>query len=151
MSRIQADFSQISHEFKQMTNDDYICVIENVEEGKTKGTGGKSIKDQVHITVKVKDPSKPDFEDRELQEWLVLQKDDGQPNKISLGRIKMYAIAALGEAAANSPEGIDPLELKGATVLVTTKLENWVQKDETTGTILKSGISPRIEKVSPVR
>jgi hypothetical protein len=156
MTRIAADFSTISHEFTPMPNDDYICIVDTVEEGKTKGnpdpkTGlPKSIKDQVHFIYKVKDSSKPDFEDREIHDFLVLQKDNGQPNKISLGRIKAVAIAVLGEVAANSPDGIDPQELKGGTVLVTTRLEPYKKKDEATG-IETSGVGTRAERVSPVK
>lgn len=123
--KIQADFSAISHEFVPIPPGDVVCVVDQVEEGT------KNDKPQVHIVSKVKDPSKPELEGREVHEFLVLTTNDGKPNKIALGRIKAYAIAILGEEAANSKEGIDPMDLKGGTVGLTLEEGTYTKTTDT--------------------
>lgn len=112
MPKITADFSTINENasFDALPAGEYRGVLAKPVHGTTKKSGLP----QVQFEIDVLEPA--EFAGRKLFDFVTLQTNKGQPNAIGLGRVKAYAIAALGEDAANNPDGIDTDDLEGANV-----------------------------------
>lgn len=106
MPRIEADFSGISSSFEALAAGEYIVKIDDIEESETK----ENKLPQMVFKMSVQEGDK---KDSVIFDYVTLKQNDGKVNKIGLGRIKAYAEAILGEAAANDTSGIDTDELKG--------------------------------------
>jgi len=121
MPRIEANFAEISENIGPLPSAPYRCVIKEITNDKV----GQPPKDRINIKMEVDDPSKPEFAGRELYDRIILQKNDGQPNKMSYGKIKQYAIATLGKEAAQDPNGYDTDAFLNGTVVANVVLENY--------------------------
>jgi hypothetical protein len=112
MPRIQQDFSKISSSFQPLPDGEYLCTIEEIEE--TKSRNGNPM---LTFQLSVGDPRFPEHDGYPLYDRLVLTTNEGKPNRPSLGRLKAYAEATLGDEAANAGE-IDTDAMKGSQVIV---------------------------------
>lgn len=140
MPRISENFSDIkaNASFEAIPPGEYTATImEKPEHGETKQNSLPQVTFQLEV-------AEGEHQGAKLFDYVVLRTNKGQPNKIGLGRIKAYAIAALGEEAANSPDGIDTDDLEGATVRVEVgvrsydkELADGTKEVRTSNTILK--------------
>lgn len=113
MPKLVADFTKISSSFENWPEGDYRVRVKDVEEGKT-----KTNKPQITVILECTEGDKAG---QEIRDFLTMTKDDGKPNNVSLGRIKAYAEAILGDEAANNPEGIDTDDFKGGDCIILVK------------------------------
>lgn len=132
--KIEADFSQISSSFEPVPDDSYRAQIVEITENE------KNNKPQVVFELEI---TEGPHKGRKLFDFLILQQNDGKPNKVSLGRVKAYAEATVGKEAA-AGQAIDTEELKGGTVEVVVKSRTY---DKDGG---GQGTSSDIVKVIPV-
>ena len=140
MPSIQADFSKISTEFTPLPDGIYTCTIEDITEEKTKQNQLPMLKFELSVS----DPNHPDYEDRKLFDNIVLRTNKGKPNQIGLGQLKAYAIATLGEEAANGGE-IDTDAMKGSQVGVEVKTRSYKPEGEDEPRLVNE-----IKKIHPV-
>lgn len=124
--KIEADFSQISHEFQHLEDGEYQVTIEKIEEGETRDSKLPT----VTVVSRINDPNHPDRENFPVYDRITLRTKKGEPNRIGLGHLKAYAIATLGEEQANSPEGIDTDEMIGAACILVIKQRSYKQDGE---------------------
>lgn len=121
MPVISGDFSKISSEFQPLDDGDYLFMIEDVIEGKTRN----SQLPQIEIKMKCVDPQHPDKEGYPLTDFITLETKKGGANRVGLGQLKAYFEATVGEEAANNPSGLDTDELKGSTVRLILKKRSY--------------------------
>jgi hypothetical protein len=136
MPKIQADFSSVKSGFSTLPTDDYRCKIEAVEFDAT-------ARNPFHtITLVVDDPEHVDFNNQKLWDRIYMNKKDGSVNPMSLGKIKQYAEAILGEDEANG-DNIDTDDFVDSYVIATVEVEPWTNEEKGT-----SGESNRVKRVS---
>lgn len=143
MPRIDADFSNIkaNASFDAIPAGEYRAVIsEKPEHGLTK-------KNQLPQVTFVLEVTEGEQTGAKLFDFVTLKTAKGEPNPIGLGRIKAYAAAALGEEAANAPDGIDTDDLEGGTVLVEVGIRSY-DKDNADGS-KETKTANEIKKVFP--
>lgn len=138
MARIEADFTNISSSFEPVPDDTYRAKIVEIKDDKPSSGGLPQVMFELDI---VEGP----MEGRKLFDFCILKQNDGQPNKVGLGRIKAYAEAILGDEAA-AGAAIDTDELKGGVVDVVTKQRTYKKKDGS-----GEGLSVDIAKVLRVQ
>lgn len=136
MPKLEADFGKISHEYQAIPDADYRVTIDEIKETETR----ENKLPQLEFHLKV---AEGEYEGRKLTDFVILKQNDGKVNEIGLGRVKAYAIAVLGEEAANG-SAIDTDELRGGSCIVVVKSRTYEKKDKSQGT------SQDIKKVLPV-
>lgn len=144
--RIEADFSAISSNIGPLVAGPYVCKVKSIANSKV----GTPEKDQIQFVLEVDDPQHAEANGREVYDNVVLQKNDGQPNKMAYGKIKQYAEAILGEEAANNPTGYDTDEFVGSQVLASITLESYDYIPKEHGTDeskRKKGQSNKVDRV----
>lgn len=139
---VNADFTKISTDFEPLPVGDYNFVIDEIESGKTQD--GK--KDQLIFKHKVVGG---ELDGRVFQDFVVLQKNDGNVNNISLGRIKAYAEAILGKESANAPTGIDTDTLLKGSFHGIIKEETYEKKEADGSSTTKK--STKLSKILPAQ
>lgn len=132
--RITHNFATTSTEFQPLPEDTYIGTVTDIEESLTK-------ENQLPMLTFSLEVSEGEFTGRKVKDFVTLTEKNGKVNEVGMGRIKAYAIAALGEEAGNAEE-IDTDALKDSTVTFVIKHEE--RKDK------KGEISQRVAKVLPV-
>ena len=126
MPKLSADFSAISTARELLQDDVYVFVVREVKEDLT-STG----KQRITIIAEVEDPDHPNETSRKAKmfDGLVMTKNDGSLNEISLRQLKRYMEAILGEDAANTDE-LDTDDLVGGKFLGEVKLTSYEKNGE---------------------
>ena len=120
MAVMKANFANIAMDYEPLPAGDYRVRIEEAEDGQT-----STNKEKTSIKLVV---TEGEHEGRVLYENLVWSTDKGDLNKVSLGRLRAYATAILGEEAASGAE-LDTADLVGGICTVVLKLKTRVRKD----------------------
>lgn len=144
MPTLNADFSKISSSFEPLPKGDYECVVEDIEDTKTR-------ENQLPMLVfhlRVDDPKVPEREGFPLRDFVTLATNKGQPNRIGLGRVKAYA-EAVGLVADGS--AIDTDEIKGQKVLAVVTQRVAKRKDENGKETEETVIFNDVQRVLPIR
>lgn len=128
---LNADFSKIATDFEPLPADAYRVKVESCEDKKTQ-TG----KDQTSIKLVV---AEGEFEGRVLFDNLVWTNNNGEQNKVSLGRLRAYTIAIHGEEAG-AGANIDTESLVGGVCQVVVQMKTRVRKD-TNETVTENNIT----------
>jgi hypothetical protein len=125
MPAIQADFSKISHEYENLAAGVYRGSVEDISEGKAEDGKQSPLIFKLRVTEGEK-------KDSVISDFVYLKKKDGTANSIGLGRVKGYAIAVLGEEAANGA-AIDTDQIKGGTIEFVVEEETYEKPAEKGG------------------
>jgi hypothetical protein len=125
--RIQADFTNVATGFDNspLPAGAYLAKIDKITAGKT--SDGK--KDMITIQMVTEGNDDPAVNGKFVFDRIVMQKNDGSVNGIALSQIKAYAVATIGEEAANSPEGIDTDEFQGGRVQLVLEVQSFQRKN----------------------
>jgi hypothetical protein len=135
MPKIQADLSTVQSGFSNLPTDDYRCRVEEV-------AFDEKAPNPFHtITLAVDDPERAQYNGQKLWDRIYMNKKDGSPNSIALGRLKQYAEAILTEEEANSDD-VDTDDFVNGYVIASVEVEPW-EKDGRTGE------SNKIKRISP--
>lgn len=133
--KAEGGFDKIAMDFEPLPADSYRVNVAGCEDKQT-----STKKDQTSIKLEV---TEGEFAGRILFDNLVWTKDDGTPNKVSLGRLRAYTEAIHGAAAA-AVEELDTDALVGGSCIVVVQLKTEKRKD--TGNVETKN---RIAKVLP--
>lgn len=149
--KVEGDFSQISSNFEPLTEAKYhfklISIEDQTDDPDWKAKNATS--DKQPALIFISEVVEGDREGAQVHDYLYMKTKKGAPNKIALGRIKMYAEAILGEQAANNPKGIDTDELINGEFDGLVKIETY-QKDNPDGSGTKvPGSKTVISKTFP--
>lgn len=141
MPVVRANFDTVQTGFSTLPTDDYKCRVEEV-------AFDAEARNPFHtITLVVDDPDHADFNNQKIWDRIYMNKKDGSVNKMSLGRIKEYAIAILGEDNSNG-DNINTDDFVNGEVILTVEVEPYETIDPITK-VKKSGESNRVKRVSP--
>ena len=138
MPRIQEDFSKISTEFEQLPPGEYRMAIDEIEEQTAEDADNPALIFKSVVT-------EGDKAESVCWDYVYLKTNKGKKNKIGLGRLKAYAVAILGEEAANNAEGYDTDDLLKGTFLGVIEQETYEKKDGS-----GQATASRLKKVLPV-
>ena len=141
MPMLEKDFSQVTIGFEPLPDGDYLATIDSIKEDKTKESQLDEVIFELTIT------GNEEYNGRKLFDYCVLKTKKGEDNNAGWGRVKEYAIAALGEERANA-KNLNTDEMIGSTVTLVVKQESYPKKDKVTNQLTgEKGISNRIKKV----
>lgn len=126
-------WSNISTKFEPMPDGEYLLVIKEIRETNEQGEPLRTTNGyrQVIVISKVDDPEHPEFNGRELYDYVVLESKDGE-NEAGYRRIKQYAEATLGEDEA-SDDDLDIQNCVNAPFVGMVTSDSYKVKDKTTG------------------
>ena len=137
---LDADFSKISTDFEPVPADVYRSKIVKIESVETKENKLPALNIELEIMA-------GDFAGRKLFDFVTLKQKDGKRNDVGYGRIKAYAIAILGEEAANSG-AIDTDALVGGSCDCVVEVEKYAKKAEKGG---GEGTRNKVAKILPAQ
>lgn len=124
--RLEANFTNISTEFQDLEDGEYIGVVEDVEDKETEEDKLPMSVYTIKVTSVVGNVD-PKQIGRIKKDYVTVMNKDGTKNEMNLGRIKAYEIAGFGEAAGNS-DSIDNARHKGINVRFV--VQSKMQKDK---------------------
>ena len=104
MPKITEDFSKISSSMEPLPEGEYRLRLEEIEEPEVEAGRNPPLIFKSVVT-------EGEHTDRQCWDYVYLAKNDGEKNKIGLGRVKAYAEAILGKEAANATDGFDTDDL----------------------------------------
>lgn len=136
----KVDWNAISTESGPLPDGDYRCEIESVTEGKSETLPQKDTIKFEHLVIEPQEHA-----GRKLFDFLTMQTNKGEVNKMSYGRVKAYAAATVGEDRL-AADDFDTAELKGQTCVITVEIDSY-EKEMADGS-KKSVPVNRIKRIS---
>jgi hypothetical protein len=142
MPAVRANFDEVQTGFTVLPDGDYRMKVEKVEYDET----GKNPFHTIQLSVD--DVDQQDFQNQKLWHRIYMNKKDGTINPMSLGTIKSYAQAILGDEDANGDE-INTDDFLDGYVIASVTVRDYAKKDargEETG---EMGQSNDVKRISP--